>query len=201
MSDAWGLLRSELDALAAAGQTATLWWRDDDAAVLTPALQELVSLAEAHEVPLMLAVIPKTLEPDMANYVVRYREVTVWQHGWAHQNHAPASEKKMELGAHRPRALVIDELQAGYERLTEAFPGRFHPMLVPPWNRIDPGLFAALPSVGLTGVSTFTPRRLPEAAPRLRQVNCHVDIIDWNRRAFRGTDSCLVTLCDLPSAS
>ncbi len=54
------------------------------------------------------------------------------------------------------------------------------PVLVPPWNRIDPALVPALPGLGFRGLSTFRARRAREAAPGLRQVNTHLDPIDWH---------------------
>ena len=51
----------ELEAWAAAGKRATLWWRDDDAAEDSPALEKLLTLAEKEAVALVIAVIPAAL--------------------------------------------------------------------------------------------------------------------------------------------
>ncbi|MEK9660397.1 MAG: hypothetical protein VW644_01455, partial [Alphaproteobacteria bacterium] len=40
----WDALAAELDVWAAAGRTATLWWRDDDADAASPALERLLAL-------------------------------------------------------------------------------------------------------------------------------------------------------------
>ena len=53
------------------------------------------------------------------------------------------------------------------------------PALVPPWNRIAADLVPSLPGAGFTGLSTFGPRRAAEAAPGLRRVNTHLDLVVW----------------------
>ena len=93
----------------------------------------------------------------------------------------------MELGPHRPQDHVLSELRSGFSRLAESFGEGFLPVLVPPWNRIAAPLLPELPSLGLRGLSTFTPRSGREPAPGLRQVNCHADLIDW-RGGRRGRD-------------
>src|SRR4029450_2060394 len=61
----WPDLDAELDAWAKAGRRAPLWWRDDDAARTTPALERLLALHARHGVPLALAVIPGRAEPSL----------------------------------------------------------------------------------------------------------------------------------------
>ena len=109
------------------------------------------------------------------------------QHGFAHCNHAGAGEKSMELGLHRPRDQVLCEVRDGFSQLASSFGKDFLPVMVPPWNRIAAELLPALPTLGLRGLSTFTPRTQRNPAPGLRQVNCHVDLIDW-RGGRKGRD-------------
>ncbi|NIR32323.1 MAG: hypothetical protein GWN84_24085 [Gammaproteobacteria bacterium] len=64
-------------------------------------------------------------------------------------------------------------------------------MLVPPWNRVDDALIAALPGLGFTGLSLLGPRDAP-ASPGLARVNVHVDIVAWEtHRGFAGTGQAL----------
>jgi hypothetical protein len=61
------------------------------------------------------------------------------------------------------------------------------PVLVPPWNRIAQKLVPTLSEIGFAGLSTFGPRRRARPAPRLVQVNTHLDLIDWKGgRVFPG---------------
>ena len=118
--------------------------------------------------------------------------VHVVQHGYAHRDHAPAGEKKSELGAGRPLADRLRELKAGRRRLAHLFGPRLLAVLVPPWNRIEPGLVAHLAEAGYRGLSTIGARRQARPAAGLIQVNVHCDPIDWrNGRTFIGTAQAL----------
>jgi hypothetical protein len=195
-SDGWAALDAELDAWAAAGRTAEIWWRDDDAAAPAPALARLLDLAAAQDAPLALAVIPAAAEAALAPLVDGHAAQTaVLQHGFAHVNHAAPDSKKCELvdPAARPEGLA--ELGRGRADLAARFGRRFVPVLVPPWNRIAPALVARLPELGFAGLSTYQPRAAAEAAPGLRQVNCHLDILQWRpERRFLGTEAALALL-------
>jgi hypothetical protein len=175
----WAELDAELNRWAASGHVAPLWWRDDDAVAATPALDRLLDLAAASDAPLALAVIPARAEDGLAERLAAGPARTVvLQHGYAHQNHSAAG-RKCELGAERPAMIVFGELGTGWLALERLFGGRALPILVPPWNRIDPGLVPALPEIGYRALSAWGPR--PRRAPirGLLQVNMHVDVIDW----------------------
>ena len=183
----WSDLTDELDAWQAEGRTASLWWRDDDAVAPGPALDRLAALAHEHGVTVGLAVIPALAEPALAPWLGSAR-AEVLQHGWAHRSHASPGEKKTELGGRRAPDDVMAELTRGFRRLGEIAGSRLRPVLVPPWNRIDPGLIPSLPHAGFCGLSTYGPRAGAEPAPGLRQANCHVDVVDW--RGGRGFVGC-----------
>lgn len=165
-----------LDQCARDGRPARLWWRDDDAVAPTAALDRLLGLAGRWQVPLALAVIPEPTGAPLAERLATDDLVTVAVHGWTHSNHAPAPEKKAELGAHRPAPAVLAELARGKGRLRDLHGKRLAPVLVPPWNRIAPDVVAGLPEIGFRAVSTYGP---PKPAP-LRVINTHVDLMDWH---------------------
>ena len=191
----WRLLERELDAWKALGRRATLWWRDDDACRDSPSLQALLELARRHRVPVAVAAIAATADATLADAIARSDEATIVQHGYAHANHAPAGERSAELGAHRSLRVRREELERGRERLARAFGGRFVPVLVPPWNRIAADIVPGLPAIGFHGLSCFGPRPCAFAAPRLVQVNAHVDLIAWRRdRQFIGADAAIERL-------
>jgi hypothetical protein len=175
-------LIGELDRCADAGQHVAFWLRDDDAVTVTSALDRLVELAGQWGVPVVLAVIPMLAEPELAVRLGKLSLTRVASHGFAHRNHAPAGEKKQELGGHRPAATVLDELAIGLERLEALFPGQVVPMLVPPWNRIAAELLPGLPGLGLRYLSTFGQDSPHKPVPKLVQVDCQLDIIDWRTR-------------------
>lgn len=181
----WTDLAAELDRWRALGRTATFWWRDDDAVDATPALDRLLSIAEAVGAPLALAVIPAAATPGLAARLARARDVTILQHGWSHDNRAPDGAKKAELGDDRPVAEVLADLERGRTRLGALFgrEGRFEPtLLVPPWNRIGPAVAAALADRDVA-VSRYGGR----PAGARRRLDTHVDPIAW--KAPRGGDT------------
>jgi hypothetical protein len=193
MSD-WRDLEDELALWAASGQTVDLWWRDDDAVTDSPALRKLLEVAR---VPIALAVIPAELQPSLAVAIERSSPaaITVLQHGFSHRNHEPAERKKAELGNARQATLVLAELAQGADLLRAAFGTRALPVLTPPWNRVASGLLPLLPACGFRGISTYLARQAIEPMPGLRQVNTHVDIIDWHGgRRFIGEAQALTLL-------
>ena len=190
----WSDLHDELDVWHGEGRIATLWWRDDDATAPVPALDRLARLAREHEVTVGLAVIPALAEPSLAPWLESVRAEFL-QHGWAHRNHAAQGEKNIELGRHRAPGVVAAELADGFGKLRELAGARFLPVLVPPWNRIDPALIPELPRVGFRALSTYGPRLSPMPVPRVGQTNCHVDVVDWRGgRGFVGRDRALAAV-------
>ncbi|MEA2709238.1 MAG: hypothetical protein QOF78_1839 [Phycisphaerales bacterium] len=176
----WDMLARELDAWSAAGRTAELWWRDDDAVTTTTALDNLLSLG----VPMVLSVIPAHASADLSERLQRAPHVVIIQHGWAHTNHAADCERKIELGGARADRLVLDDLSRGHRRLRELIPlERLLPVLAPPWNRIADAIVPMLPPLGFSGLSRWRPRVHEFPATGLREVNVHVDVCDWNAGA------------------
>ncbi len=206
----WAALDEELRYWEAAGRTATLWWRDDDAVADTPALRRLLEVAR---VPVALAVIPGNLEPSLAPLVAGQADVSILQHGLIHRNHEPPGSKTSELGAARPLGAVEADLKTGWARLqASGFGARLLPVLTPPWNRVAPAAVAALPDWGYRGLSTYGPRHhgprpdglhhdglhgTAQPVPGLIEVNTHVDVIAWRRgRCFVGTEKALGMLIE-----
>lgn len=190
----WRELEAALDAVAEQGKAIRLWWRDDDAGRDAAALERLLELAEQRALPVALAVVPVWLEPGAQARIAASTQAAVLQHGYAHANHAPAGSKSCELGA-RDLDAISSELARGRQVLIDAFGGTFLAVLVPPWNRIDPRLIGQLAACGFCGLSTYGRRAAAEPAPGLRQVNAHLDPIDWRGdRLFVGEIAALERL-------
>src|SRR5438128_9741882 len=103
----WAELEQALERACAAGRVPQFWWRDDDAAEWTPALERLVELAGERGVPLAVAAIPARLSDQARRRLAAAPHVTMLVHGLAHRNHAPAAAKKAEFGPHRPLATML----------------------------------------------------------------------------------------------
>lgn len=185
MNPAWRAFGAELQRWADAGREVAFWWRDDDATRAAPALARLLALAERVRAPLALAVIPAGAEAGL--FGAMGPMTSVIQHGADHRNRAAAGAKKSEFPEGAATGEAIARLSAGRERLAGLAGARMLPVLAPPWNRIDRALLPGLAGAGLRGLSQFGPRAAPCPATGLRQVNTHVDIIDWRgSRGFAG---------------
>lgn len=176
MALAWSRFAEEV-----ARRKPVFWLRDDDAVALTPALQRLLSIKE--RIPLALAVIPDLAEPDL---FARIGDAAVLQHGCDHRNRAAPGEKKTEFPAHEGIAEALDRLRAAHERLVSLGGSKVLPVVAPPWNRMRRELAAALPRIGIQGLSSYGKE---EAIPGVRQINTHVDIVAWrDGKRFVGDD-------------
>jgi hypothetical protein len=165
-----------LDLYASEGRKALFWLRDDDAIEPSAPLSHLLDLSTGWDAPMTLAAIPAHTGDALAECVSRAPQISVAVHGWDHVSHAPAMEKKQELGLHRGEDVVLAQLTQALERINTLFGDRAVPLLVPPWNRIAPALVDHLPRLGYQALSVFGPERGNAPLPL---VNTHVDIIDW----------------------
>jgi hypothetical protein len=184
-------LVDELDRWAAEGRILDVWWRDDDAIGPSPALDQLTQAAVSRAIPLALAVIPDAMLPELPE-ALDDPQLTVLQHGFAHRNHAAEGARAVECGGVLALDALLNQLAAGRQRLQACFGARLVPVLVPPWNRIEPSVIAPLPGLGFRGVSVFGPRAAPEAAPGLAEINAHLDLLTWKGGArFAGREKLL----------
>ncbi|WP_415404329.1 polysaccharide deacetylase family protein [Tateyamaria sp. SN3-11] len=174
MSGDWTPLRNALTECRRDGMAVPLWWRDDDAIAPTQALDQLRGLSEEIDLSVHLAVIPSLAQPALVDAMAGMIPVV---HGWAHQDHSTAPEKKNEFQTPRPDA--VEETAMALARMHDIFGTRLRPMFVPPWNRINADVTQALAAQGYTALSTFGPRAGPQAAPGLTQINTHIDPIWW----------------------
>ncbi|WP_157015755.1 polysaccharide deacetylase family protein [Mesorhizobium xinjiangense] len=179
LANALADLTAELDVWQAAGTVASVWLRDDDAVAPSPALDRLLAISDDFACPALIAVIPLPATAALADRLAGSANVTVCQHGYRHENHAPANVKKTELfdtGPARSVDHVLDELRQGRERLSQLFAQHLEPILVPPWNRMSNAVAARVHEAGFAALSGFGWKRFPSPLP---QVNTHVDLIDW----------------------
>jgi hypothetical protein len=184
----WRALEQELARRRDSGRAADFWWRDDDATAPTSALARLLDLSGKTHVPLALAVVPLTAEAQLFHG----HKIAVIMHGTDHVNRAAAGEKKTEFPAAEPDDAAVARLAKARARLEGLAGDSFLPVLAPPWNRLKPSLVPRLASCGLRGLSRYGARKAAQVAAGVREVNTHVDIIDWHgSRGFVGEDAAL----------
>jgi hypothetical protein len=176
-----------------AGRTARLWWRDDDAAGGSAALDRLLQASRACGVPLTLAVVPAGDMTGLAARLARTTLVTVVQHGVDHQNRrsGPAAG---EFPHDWSQAELEIALRRGWS-LLQTVP-RARAVYVPPWNDAHPRLAAALSACGYAGWSANGGLgRRPEDPEGLPRMDAHLDLMRWRGGArFRGRGRILRTL-------
>lgn len=175
----WNRVVDELDIWARERRNARFWWRDDDATDVSANLTRMVKVAKDNGVAIGLSVIPTKPTNRLRRFVDGNRNLDVLVHGFAHQSHALTGQAKREFGGSRTTNEMVDELKQAIELQRAAFGKRCLPVLVPPWNRIPPGIVKTLPKLGYGGLSTWKPRPKASPVPGLLQVNTHLDVINW----------------------
>ena len=131
---AWDALSHELDLWSRRGQQARFWWRDDDAGDASPPLAQLFDLRKSFGLPLAIAVVPAAATERLAETLRQVAAVAVLQHGWNHENHAPANRPRAEFADGRNGQDVAFDLSRGRMKLLSLFGATFLPALVPPFN-------------------------------------------------------------------
>lgn len=185
---AWWFVDNELRLWNDAERKLALWWRDDDARNPTPALSRLLELSKRHNAPLALATVPDG-DPDAVAAALGPLNCLL-QHGVTHADRSGGRSPPFEFGPEDPVVGVADTIETGAARL--ALTGRFVRLFVPPWNRINPNLTAALAQTGFVGVSGFGEFCQPGEVVRL---DTHIDLLRWKGGArFRGAWRILMRL-------
>lgn len=173
-----------------AGRIARLWWRDDDAAGACAALDRLLQVSRASDVPLTLAVVPAGDMIGLGGRLLRAPLVTVVQHGVDHQNRrsGPAAG---EFPHDWSQARLAITLRQGWRRIADL--PRAATVFVPPWNDVHPELEAALTACGYAGWSSNGALGADGGGPS--RVDVHLDLLRWRGGVrFRGTGKVLRAL-------
>jgi peptidoglycan/xylan/chitin deacetylase (PgdA/CDA1 family) len=146
------------------------FFRDDDAGWEDARLFELLDVFADYNVPIDLAVIPKSISRQTAARLRQRVEespeqVSVHQHGYAHVNHEQ-SGRKCEFGDSRSSELQQSDIAAGKMLLTELLRST-DSIFTPPWNRCNTSTAKCLRREGFTLLSrdiTAAPLDTPELA-------------------------------------
>ncbi len=171
-------LLDELHLWHAAGRTASVWLRDDDAVAPTGALDDLIARLRAHDAPCLLAVIPMLAVPALGARLDAEPLLAIAMHGVRHSNHALPGHKKAETPADRGLERIAAEWREARGRIVDLFGEQAGTWYVPPWNRIEPMVAGRLAEVGFRALSTFG-NDAPPLPDVMVQRNTYVDIMDW----------------------
>jgi hypothetical protein len=151
---AW--LRGLREALDAAAEPVTFFFRDDDAGWRDDRLMALLDVFAQRTVPIDLATIPRAMTPELAGALLERAERTqplgLHQHGYAHVDHQ-VEGRGCEFGSDRPADAQRRDIAAGRRRLQELLGPALEPVFTPPWNRCTEATGACLVELGLTVLS------------------------------------------------
>jgi hypothetical protein len=146
---AW--LRPLREALDAAPEPVTVFFRDDDAGWRDDRLMALLDLFAERGVPIDLAAIPLAMTQPLADALVKRSETQplgLHQHGYAHVSHETEG-RKCEFGPARSAAEQLHDIGDGRRRLLDLLGSALQPIFTPPWNRCTADTGAALVDLGV----------------------------------------------------
>jgi hypothetical protein len=147
-------LRKTLDE---AQRSVSFFFRDDDAGWEDARLLELLDVFADYNVPVDLAVIPKSISNSTSRQLrkildERPEQVSVHQHGYAHVNHEETG-RKCEFGNSRSSELQHADIAAGKALLNERLGPITESIFTPPWNRCTVSTAICLRLEGFTVLS------------------------------------------------
>jgi peptidoglycan/xylan/chitin deacetylase (PgdA/CDA1 family) len=171
-------LDSFRQALDEAPGSIPFFFRDDDAGWEDVRLFELLDVFADYNVPIDLAVIPKSISRDTAACLRKRLEesfeyVSAHQHGYAHVNHEQIG-RKCEFGDSRSSEIQRADIAAGKALLADQLGPFTDSIFTPPWNRCTASTAACLEQEGFTLLSRdITATRFN--APKLMELPVSID--------------------------
>ena len=133
------------------------FFRDDDAGWEDARLFELLGVFADYNVPIDLAVIPKSISRQTAASLRKRLDenrehVSVHQHGYAHVNHEETG-RKCEFGESRSSVMQRADIAAGKALLNDLLGPVTESIFTPPWNRCTAATATCLQQEGFTLLS------------------------------------------------
>lgn len=156
----------------------SFFFRNDDVGWEDQRLFELLDVFAQYEVPIDLAVIPKSLSRETATSLrklvaERPEHVSVHQHGYSHVNHEQTG-RKCEFGESRASELQHADIAAGRTLLSDLLGTITDSIFTPPWNRCTASTAACLLEEGFTVLSRDVTAKQLNAAD-LMELSVSVD--------------------------
>ncbi len=140
-----------------AGGPIAFFFRNDDVGWEDAQLFEMLDVFARYEVPIDLAVIPKSISRETAERLrkmvaERPASISVHQHGFAHVNHEQTG-RKCEFGESRSSELQHADIAAGKKLLGDLLGPITDSIFTPPWNRCTASTAACLKQEGFALLS------------------------------------------------
>jgi predicted deacetylase len=135
----------------------SFFFRNDDVGWADARLFDLLVLFAHYNVPIDLAVIPKSISNNTAGRLRKLVEdrpehVSIQQHGYEHVNHEQTG-RTCEFGVSRSSEFQQADIANGKAQLSDLFGPIAEPIFTPPWNRCTASTAACLQQEGFTVLS------------------------------------------------
>lgn len=117
--------------------SSVVFFRDDDVSTLDDTFIKFVEVFIAHHIPLVLAVEPANLTPEMEHYLLESHAsypslIEIVQHGWSHAEHDLG-----EFGGNRGYQDQMHDISRGINIMREKFGEAFFPAFTFPFGHYN----------------------------------------------------------------
>jgi predicted glycosyltransferase len=176
------VLKPQLDILQAKGKTLSVFLRNDDGDKDEDSLRQLFDITLSRQVPLHVAVIPKSLTNAGVRLLrdVKHAQpdlLELGQHGFQHLNHE-SEGRKCEFGASRTFEEQFNDIANGKKILEETLQEYFAPIFTPPWNRCTKDTLKAVEQLDFEILSRDNSNP-PATAYRFQEISTTLDFFTW----------------------
>lgn len=168
-----------------------LYFRDDDAAILSEKLIKLIDIFLSNDLPLHLAVIPGQLSSECSDYlrnlIKKYPNMLeIGQHGYMHKNYSTqrTKHKKYEFGVKRSFIQQEKDLLTGNRTLTKSFNSPIT-VFTPPWHGFNQSTLDVLTKHNFSAISLGN--CLNNQLYKSINLKCIPIHINFNKRADNGS--------------
>ncbi len=176
------LLRPQLETLQAKGKTLSVFLRNDDGDKDEDTLRQLFDITLSRQVPLHVAVIPKTLTNAGVRLLrdIKHAQpelLELGQHGFQHLNHETTG-RKCEFGVSRSFEKQLNDIANGKKILEETLQEYFAPIFTPPWNRCTKDTLKAVEQLGFEIFSRDNSNP-PATGYGFQEISTTLDFFTW----------------------
>ncbi|MBN1569575.1 MAG: polysaccharide deacetylase family protein [Acidobacteria bacterium] len=125
-----------------------VFFRNDDVNILDCTFIQFVELFISRSIPLVLAVEPANVTPEMVRYLLEAQAahpvlVEIVQHGWSH-----AELDRGEFGGSRPYPDQLDDIHRGFDVMQSNFGAAFFPAFTFPFGQYNRHTIRVLSELG-----------------------------------------------------
>lgn len=125
-----------------------MFFRNDDVNELDETFIRFVEFFIAHRIPLVLAVEPANVTPEMVQYLLEARSIhpgliEIIQHGWSHAKH-----DRGEFGGRRGYPDQLDDIGRGLNVMQTSFGEAFFPAFCSPFGQCNEHTIQVLSELG-----------------------------------------------------